>query len=195
MRKGVFVRLSIVVLALSLLSFIPFLRTYYLDTVPYAYLCMEDFSSKGGLGCVPLKGDRFSTSYDYYMYSDQGKLPVDRHIGGVYIGMAPDTIISKRYLQARYKNLSLIDDDQKSHHNPTIDFKALRVEREAMFKLMQSLANDVSNDEIKYRSEALMVTTVFTIICPLLLLALIRILMMIYNYVLYGRGSKVVLES
>lgn len=57
MRKGVFTRLSRVVIALSLLSFVPVLYFYYVNTAAYAYLCSDSSSTETGLSCYPLTGD------------------------------------------------------------------------------------------------------------------------------------------
>jgi hypothetical protein len=195
MRKGVFARLSKVVIILSLLSFGPVLYLYYVNTVPYAYLYMDDLSSKTGLICVPLNGDKSVSQYDYKMYSDQGKLPVDRYILGVYIGRAPDMIISKVFLQSKYNNLNLSDNYQRNQNRVNIDFDKLKVESESMYYLKKLLASEVYIDEKKYVTESVVIATTFTIICPLLMLAIIRMLMFLYSYIFYGRKDKLAFES
>lgn len=191
MRKGIFARLSRVVIVLSVLSFVPFLYFYYINTAAYAYLCDDSTYSETGLSCYPLTGNKYSFPWDSNKYSppllnNELKIPVER-----YAGDAPYLIISKKYIQARYKNHSIYNNNLEYHSSLKYDEKEFRKEAADLFKLAELLATGVSNYESKYIKEALVVTIVFTVICPLLILMLIRILMIVYIYIVYGRWSKI----
>ena len=191
MRKGVFARLSRVVIILSMIAFIPTFYFYYVKTAAHAYKCDVYSASETRVACYPISGKPYWNSYDYDSteYTGYGITLVDR-----LLGKDPILVMNRQYVQINLSNLNLRDSSKGHQDIKEIDDKLREVEITRFTNLFDSFKSNVSRFEAEYVREAIVVTTIFTIICPLLLLVLIRILMLLYSYVFYGRKDKVVLE-